>query len=78
MRVLKVFFFGTGQWSKKYFENITSKFSDKIEILTIITNNPKFKHPFFNTEYSLNEALKTLSQYSLITLQAPISRVIDL
>jgi len=58
MRVLKVFFFGTGQWSKKYFENITSKFSDKIEILTIITNNPKFKHPFFNIEYSLNEALK--------------------
>ena len=58
MRVLKVFFFGTGQWSKKYFENIASKFSDKIEILTIITNNPKFKHPFFNTEYSLNEALK--------------------
>jgi len=58
MRILKVFFYGTGHWSQKYLENIISKFSGKIEILTIITNNNKFKHSFFNVEFSLNEALK--------------------
>ena len=58
MRVLKVFFYGSGHWAEKYFENITSKFSDKIEILTIITKNPKFSHPLFNVEFSLNEAIK--------------------
>ena len=58
MRVLKVFFYGSGHWAQKYFENITSKFSDKIEILTIITKNPKFSHPLFNVEFSLNEAIK--------------------
>ena len=62
MSVLKVFFYGTGHWSQKYFENITSKFSDKIEILTIITKNPKFR-TFFNVEFSLNEAINSNSFY---------------
>ncbi len=58
MSVLKVFFFGTGHWSQKYFENITSKFSNKIKIITIITKNTKFRHPLINVEFSLNEAIK--------------------
>tara|TARA_B100000989_G_C19521808_1_gene464555 strand:+ start:555 stop:1466 length:912 start_codon:yes stop_codon:yes gene_type:complete len=53
----KIFFFGTGEWSKNYLKLIQSSFKNKLFISCIITTNLDYKSNFYNVENSLEKAL---------------------
>jgi len=52
-----VFFYGSGHWSQKYLDTINSKFSLKIKIICIITNNSNFYYKSIPTIKNTNFAI---------------------
>ena len=52
-----VFFYGSGYWAQRYLDTINSKFSLKIKIICIITNNSNFIYKSIPTIKNTNFAI---------------------